>query len=252
VLVQLLCLNRLLAEGIRPDWVLVEASPYFLFMHTNRAQDNEYLPMPRVQRRDVAVLSRYHGNAHQFRKAWREVQCLPWHSHRHLVQNWLTPTWVPTSKRIDHLWSHTDEWGWEAFPAYIARYKNFYRTPKFLADQRAFMDSLNKQTPSETIQNAFRELVEVCQREKIGVVLVRVPESTYIRKGYSSDLNQKVERFYAQLSQATKVRIVDASAWVDDAEFVEGMHLAPEGATTYTRRLEQELLTQIFPACRKH
>jgi hypothetical protein len=237
VIVQLLCLNRLLAEGNRPDWVLVEASSYMLFDDMGRTVDNEYLSLPRVQHQDISVLARFHQNPHQLRTQWRRLQCQPWSSHRHLIQNWLLPSWIPKLKRLNRLWCHTDEWGWEAIPI---------RTPVSVELVRGMMESRNKLEPSKDIQRGYHELISLCQREQIGVVVIRVPESSYVRRGYSVKLNRNFEHFYDQLSARFGVRVVDASAWVEDADFVvDGLHLAPSGATVYTRRLEQEVIIPI-------
>ncbi len=239
--VQQLCLNRLLDEGIRPDWVFVEISPYFLFKQPNLAQEGEYLALPRVQARDLPTLARYHADPPRLRREWRHAQAWPWLSHRHLLQNWLLPRWIAKGKRVDHLWRYTDAFGWEAFPDYIAHYRTIYRTPKWVADQAAFMAAMNQQPLDPVMQRAAVDLVMTCRQAGLGVTVVRVPESTYVRLAYCDRLRGEFERFYANLRETTGVQVVDASAWVDDAGFVEGMHLAPDGAAAYSRRLGREV-----------
>ncbi len=242
LVVQLVCLRRLLAEGVRPDCVLVEASPYFLFMQPNKVQDNEFLPHRRIQQQDLAVLARYHPDAKGLQKKWRTLQFWPWYSSRHTLQNWLLPSWVAPDKRVDNLWRHTDSWGWEAFPEFLKQCRGIYQSPKWIEDCKTFMDALNREPLSKEMQSALRELVETCQQAKVQVVLIRVPESSYVRNGYSESLKSEINACYSELSKATGVRVVDASAWVPDDQFVEGMHLTPEGAVTYTQRLEGEVL----------
>src|SRR5262245_57272552 len=63
VVVQLLCLRRLLAEGVRPDLVLVEAHPWFLYRGYNTHVNKHYLAVQRVREEDFEVLGRYDPEA---------------------------------------------------------------------------------------------------------------------------------------------------------------------------------------------
>ena len=245
VVVQYICLQRLLADGQRPDWVLIEACPHLLFDGTNQNDNAQFIAVSRVKRPDLALLARYTANPHQMRVQWRAVQFSPWLSHRHPIQNWLLPDWVPDGKRVDHMWSHTDEWGWELFPEYIEKAKLFYRTPKFESDVRRLLDGLDKVELSKEVRHAYDDLIALCRQEKINVAVIRMPESTHYRLGYGDRLKRDFANFYAHLNAIATVPVVDASDWVEDGDFLDGGHLAPSGATVYTRRLERELLLPI-------
>src|SRR5205807_28516 len=79
MVVQLLCLRRLLAEGIRPDLVLVEAHPWFLYRGYNTHVNKHYLAVQRVREEDLEVLGRYDPEADEVRKEGRRHAWLPWY-----------------------------------------------------------------------------------------------------------------------------------------------------------------------------
>ena len=50
------------------------------------------------------------------------------------------------------------------------------------------------------------------------------------------------------LAREYGVSVVDARAWVPDDGFMDGHHLLPEGATTFTKRLGTEVLQPMLAA----
>ncbi len=247
IIVQLLCLRRMLDEGIRPDWVLVETyPPFFLSSEDTDPRRIEHFSSLRLEYRDFSLINRYHGNPHRARRKWREVGCCPWYYHRHMLQNWLLPSWVPQKKRSDHLWSHFDAWGWEVFPHLLDMFKAGYRNPAFAAGIRAMVEKWNTRVINEDLDHVLGELIELCRRERIGVVLVWVPECSYYRDAYSPELMRRTDAWVARLRQDPAVHFVNARDWVDDADFVEGFHTNPAGAAVYTRRLGREVLQPLL------
>ena len=248
VMVQLLLLRRLLADGIRPDCVLVETQPLFFLSagKDNPRRKIRDLPATRVEWRDLPVLERYYWHHRQFENEWRLDQAAPWYSHRHLLQNWLMSTWVPQKKRIDNTWIHTDNWGWLVWPELIERCRDNYRLPNVWEPVHHYVEGLSHFEVNDIMDSTLRELIGLCQRENIRVVTVWVPESSHYRGHYSAALTQRIDGWFQRLQAETGVPFVNARDWVADEDFMDGWHVAPEGATTYTRRLETEVLQPIF------
>jgi len=253
IVVQLIYLHRLLAEGIRPDWVLVEVHPQF-FLDSEKVDPRriEHLSSIRVQWQDLSLFARYHPNPHQLRQDWRSAQCWPWYLRRHMLQNWLVPSWISRKNRVEELWNHIDTWGWEWFPSYLSQVKPHFDQPAGAETILKIMEEWQPLPINEDLHQAMREFLALCQREKIRVVLIRVPESSPFRNGYSSALTQRINRWYARLREETGVPIVNARDWLADPDFIDGLHVTPEGATHFTQRLEsaviQPLLTGTMPA----
>jgi hypothetical protein len=245
--VQHLCVRRLLAEGLRPNWVLVETyPPFFLDSPQTNPMRVETFPGARAQWQDFAVLAHSVPDPRQFKNDWRDAQCWPWFFRRNMLQNWLLPTWLPEGKRLDHNWAHTDRWGWEMYPAFLEKVKPTYDTPAFKSKTHDVMQDWNQRQISMDLDRDLRALIDLCQRETIGVVLIWVPESSHFRQDYSNDLLQRIEQWQARLGLETGVPIVHARDWLADDDFIDGLHMTPEGATHYSQRLESEVMQRIL------
>jgi hypothetical protein len=240
--VQLLCLRRLLAEGIRPDLVLVEASPYFLFLKSNRAQKGELFPDLRLLPGDFAVLARYDERGDR-RQGWLSHQLVPWVAYRHNLQNWLLPKWVHPAKRYNYLWLYTDSWGWERFPDItINRTRRAFCLPDGIERTRRATRALCAQPTSAAMMHAIEEVVETCCGEGITAVVVRPPMASFARATYAAAIGETLDHHYRGLAERTGVRIVNAEDWLTDREMMDGYHVAPHGAAAFTRRLEREVI----------
>ncbi len=66
-IVHLLCLRRLLADGVRPDLVLLETEPRFMSRIYSVVYSEHYLQTPRVQYQDFPVLKRYDPKVRELR-----------------------------------------------------------------------------------------------------------------------------------------------------------------------------------------
>jgi hypothetical protein len=248
IIAHLLFLQRILHDGIRPDWVLLETWPaFFMLSERNDPRLHWHWPIDRLERRDLPTMAHYHGKGHQLRSEWRAVQLLPWYSHRNRLQNWLVPTWVPKAKRVDHHWIHSDSFGWECFPEYIQYFKPLYPdNPIFVQSIPKSMEYWADKEINEVLHEALLETIALCCKHRIGVVLLWPPESSHYRdKGYPPVMMQRITRWQQRLTEETGVPLIDARDWVDDRRFVEGLHTNPDGATQFTLRLEREVLQPI-------
>ncbi len=244
---QLVHMKRLLGDGIHPDCVLLEVCPrlYLSNDSTDPARRQNILTQY-IQYQDFPVLSRYHWNTHQVRTEWRKMKVSPWYSYRSYIQDWLLPSWVPKVQRMDRAWRHFDAWGWEAIPELFEEFKKIYRSPEWLKAVQDTFDLWNKQDYNVDLLSALREMVKTCHDARIRVIVVRMPETSYYREGYSHAIRGRFDQFLADLRAETGVTVVDAEGWVpDDAEFWDGLHVSEDGATTFTRRLESEVIRFI-------
>ncbi|MDB5309151.1 MAG: hypothetical protein JWO38_3353 [Gemmataceae bacterium] len=247
VVVQLLCLRRLLAEGIRPDLVLIEFSPYFLHLPHNLVNDGEFIPPARARQGDFAVLDRYHPAPARFRADWRGCQLFPWVSYRNNLQLWAAPDAVSKARRVDHLWRHTDRWGWEFLPEAIARLGCYYLYPEPCQFLRDYWYKMTGEPTHPGMEAAFCELVDLCNLEGLRHVVVWVPESSFIRTSYHPDGTWRVAAFIERLRTTHRAEVVDARDWLTDPEFMDGHHPNPAGAHAYTTRLDREVLWKYVP-----
>jgi hypothetical protein len=112
-LVSLVCLRRLLGEGIRPDWVFVETSGLQLSADGPNAEYGNAMPLIFVRRADLSLLGRYYVRPHQLWREWVKMQPVPWFYHRQYLLSSLCRQLLPKGERQDLRWRNVDEWGWQ-------------------------------------------------------------------------------------------------------------------------------------------
>jgi hypothetical protein len=242
-LTSLVCLRRLLREGIRPDWALVEPCPLMLWLEGCNARAQCVLDLPKVQRSDLALLSRYYSDAPKFRAAWRAVQVLPWFSHRQSLLNYCLPRWFPEDKRVDSYWRHTDDWGWQ--------WNETLLEPRFVrsADARrtvyeTFTWYYGMYSLSEASRLALHEFVLTCQRENIKVALLRMPEAKEFQLWYPPAVRAALDGCFREVSERG-APVIDARDWLPDTAFADGHHLTPEGAREFTKQFQTRVLAPL-------
>lgn len=108
---QLLCLHRLLEDGIRPDLVLVEYWPPFLDQEGSRAEETRFDPL-RLGGRDLILAGRYFRPGQRLYSRWWAAQLFPEFSYRLILFNQLLPAWLPWRERQDTRWGTLDASGW--------------------------------------------------------------------------------------------------------------------------------------------
>ena len=257
VFIELVCLRRLLATGIRPDLVIVETHPQFLFRAFNTVPGEHYWQVWRYQRQDLELLRRYDPKYPEFRPEWKQFQEFPWYTQRHEFQNYVVPRWGRRIGQTDALWTANDRNGWEFIPSAIAHGDKHTRQ-QIIDSIRPRIQGLSQRLRTEEVfKQMYREIIETCQREGIAVVMVRMPEASYALEEYSPALRQELAEFYDEIEQKYNVPFIDASAWVDDDGFPDGFHLRPSGAAVFMKRLERELLgaflaDRSLPAVKPH
>lgn len=247
VVVQLMCLNRLLSEGVRPDVALIELSPYFLTREKNLVNNGEFLPAGRVLASDFRVLDRYRDHPARFRTEWGRHQFLPWWSYRNTVQQWADPRSTPPARRIDHLWSRTDDWGWEYWPDSAAIHAGYHLSPEIGDFLREMWRTITASPYDAQMAAAVDEIVRVCRVNGIRPVLLLVPESSFLREGYDLEGRRRFSELVLRL-RSNGAEVVDARDWLTDPQFIEGLHPNAAGAHIYTTRLDRELLRKHFPS----
>jgi hypothetical protein len=245
VIVELMCLRRILDDGIRPDLIVLETHPQFLFREFNTVPGKHYLQPGRFQVRDAEVLSRYDPEWRELRHEWRATQWFAWFSNRYNIQQFLVPRWGARPAPNADVWPYIDRNGWECMPRILAW---FTTVPKEVGVQsvRHRIHNLNHSPMEDCFKLAYREIIDLCHQHGTEVVLVRMPEMSHALVHYTPELKRQVDDFYAGLVRDTGIRFVDAKDWVEDQHFPDAFHLHPVGATIFMQRLEREFLGEFF------
>jgi hypothetical protein len=232
-----LTLREMLDAGIRPRLLLVEFVPPLLNEPRRGCASEEHwtsgywLSLPQILRL-WPYLSRPDRKVHN----WIEARLAPWYAFRSDLPTSLPAKWVPgKAPPPDSVW---DPWGWRLLPVAIsdedgARFREkahgeFYRT-------------LRRLRVGQGPSRALRDLLDLCRREGIPVVLVLMPESTTFHSWYAPEGLAAALRLLAELRATYGARVIDTSDWVADKDFADGHHVLAGGAAAFTTRLSAEL-----------
>ncbi len=232
---QLMCLQRLLSDGIHPDLLLVEFTP--VLMMTDQWWI-EHIDINRLRLQDVRLLASKVNDKPGFCRQWCRAQLVPCYYHRYLLMNYFLPSWLHSSNRTDTLWEGIDAYGW--VPAFYFREKG---------DPKAWHREIEHCRPyiekfaiSEIVDSAFQAVAALCREKKIRLALMLTPEGSGIRSLYPASAMKTRNEYLRRFAEQNQCGIIDATAWLSDEDFVEGCHETHTGATVFAKRFEQEVI----------
>lgn len=246
-LVELMNLHRILADGIRPDLLLVEVMPPFLAGQVPLYELwEESVPTDRLAWGDLPLIERYAQPVRSgLYNKWWSTTVVPWYSRRFRILSQLAPHLLPhgvqtesprgmdPSGWVDH------DWG----PRTAERRKTALDWT-----HNQFNHFLQGYRLGGPACEGLRELLETCRREQIPTALVLMPEGPNFRSWYSSEAWQQVESFLSTLSLEFGTPVVSARDWIGEENFADSQHLLPEAAEAFTERLGRE---EILPLLRQ-
>lgn len=239
--VHLLNFARLLADGIRPDLVLLEVLPSLLDERSNRGDD--WVAVEQLAWRDLDLIQRYDlPAAGRLRDDWQRAWPVPWFTHRaSLIGQAIFQVKGTTALSWQHCCDHS---GW--LPE---------RTHPITAEERRhaleharsqYAGVLEKLRIGGPEARALRRLVQECRREDIPAALVLSPEGPIFQGWYPAAVWSQVETFLRELSSAEQTPVVNARDWIPEEDFSDSHHLLLSGTRTFTTRLTYEVIQPIL------
>jgi len=234
---EMLYVRRLLAQGIRPDLLLLEVFPPLLDGKQPRPWEANYLTANRLKFQEINFLQKY-GFDPRLLRTWWQVLSVPWYGQRFNLLSYVASGWLPLTDRLERF-AGIDNSGWVAFP-----YANPPREARRIATEKAhqeFVSFLTDYRLGGPSCRALCDLLDLCRQQGIRAGLVLMPEGTQFRSWYESGASQQIQAFLGQLQGHYGVPVVDARTWVADEGFADSHHLLPQGARVFSQRLEGEV-----------
>jgi hypothetical protein len=242
----LITLQRLLANGVRPDLLVVELLPP-LFAGNGYDELNE-TAVPAANRlwSDLDILERYRGDhphlTHVRREYWRQV-LVPWYSHRLGLVSQNAPFLMPFEQRLANSPMMKFPQGCIPGEVDIPAHPEKNRARAFEATQAEYFDLLHRFMLGQKQVRALRELLACCRQEAIPVALVAMPEGPRFRDWYPSPVWHAIEDMVKILAREFGISFVNARNWLDDENaFLDSHHLMAAGAAQTTGRLAHEII----------
>ena len=234
-LMELVALKRLLAAGVRPDYVLIEVlSP---FLSGCPPLDPQRFSPPRFSLAELSLVRRY--TAYYSRVRWWDGRLAPCYAHRREILRSVAPAFA-----VDDVWTQ----GIGPFDSAGAG-----RLPDAVRSEARFRQGLEMTERSYgAYRNRFRrdapfcrildETLELCRAEGIRASLVLMPEASEMRGWYDGAVQREMLAFLGELGRRHGATVVDAHGWIDDGGFLDGIHLVESGADQFT----SDLASQAF------
>jgi hypothetical protein len=245
-MMELVTLRRLLADGVRPDLVLLEVCPLMLTDVPGGPNLYGGIGFDRLGWRDLALYDGLVGpEPVPVHRRWLRAQLLPWASHRFVLMNLLAPQWEPPRARVNLAWDYIDAWGWQTHPSLLVHLPGPCRQAvescrRWLAERPALFHI----TP--VAERALREALATCAREGTPVALLYMPESSGLRRCYPPEALDRFAELLRQVGREHNAPLIDGRDWSEDADFADCHHLTPAGAARFSRRLFHEAILPLL------
>jgi hypothetical protein len=232
---ELLNLRRLLREGVRPDFLLVECLPPVLAGHGPAEGGLIADRLSVADLRDVAPLC---TDPTALPRGYLRARLNPWsHYRRVLLCHTKMGGWLPWRQRPDFMWTQLKPGGW--LPYFFDEVADDKRADGLARAKREYASYLADYRVAETPDRAYRELAATCRAHGVRLGFVLMPESPAFRTIYPPGARETAVRYLRTLTDGP---VIDAGDWLtDEAQFADGHHLMRPGATTASRRLGAEL-----------
>ena len=250
-LLQLMCLHRLLNDGIKPETILFEIWPPTWCMepmaieNLRLAQETPFnLTWMRWQ--DLGLLERYCVRSRSIYRRWYKMQLTPCSSYRFSFLSQYAPCWSDRVRREEITWRGMDDLGWVKAADYqLTPDKEILETLKEYM-RSIFQPMLTNLDLSEVSRQATREFLSLCQERGIRVHLLLMPEESQFRSWYSKKALTIADGFIEELSREFNISVIDARAWSPDDDFADCAHLTHDGASAFSLRLGREAILPLL------
>jgi hypothetical protein len=229
----LMQIHRLLREGIRPKWLILEIMPAYL------AEDPCESLTCTLGPSDLPVLQDYVNPWALYGKYVLE-RLLTEHRHQQDFVRGHAPAWVLGEKLPPNVG--------------VGTRGGFIVDTAMGLDERERRTALMKQQYYATVQDlvigptgdrATRVLLDLCRQQQIQTVLLLAPEAECFRGWYSARTQATLSIYLDKLSREYGAPVVDGRTWVADQDFTDGHHVLRAGSTTFTLRLGRDVLQPL-------
>ncbi|HEY1190719.1 MAG TPA: hypothetical protein VGE74_24015 [Gemmata sp.] len=236
-LVSWFLLARALDDGVKPRAVLLVAS--FSEARVSMTAEEQFRPwMTRLSGADLRRLAPFAADPGALREGVWGARRNPLAAHWGALASDLRCP-IQDGEAVERWsWEKMDAHGFVRFPVEsLGARERESLVAKALA-QVAATDG----APGAVSDRAIRALVARCRAERIAVAVTWSPEAPWLRERYTANAQEGMAAYTLMLRDELGVPVFPAPGHLEGADFVDGYHLAPNGATKYSRWLADTYL----------
>jgi hypothetical protein len=233
---QHLTLRRLIADAVRPRWVVVEIPQLSL---TEEAAATADLPPEHQGWTDVRVLYPDEAERRRGYFEWARARAVPAFTYRFTLLRQVFPRWLPDHRKADEVWDGIDRDGWMPMkpPEDAGLRERMVR-----GQYRSHGEKLGRGRLGAASAAAVRDLLAATAGAGIPTLLLTFPEGPSYRRLYAPGFREECGAFLAAACREAGAATADVGDWVADDGFLDGHHMLPHAADAFTRRFGEEVL----------
>jgi len=232
--------ERLLADGAKPDLLLIEVFP--AFFNERQSRDQNQLDGARLRAGELSrVRPTLHSLAGPIRR-WTTGRALPSYRHQAELRWLLQIDRQRDGKDVPEDLRTVDAFGWQPRGYSAEECERLKRLA-----HKQYDDCYRDFKLSKAQASQLDELLSRCRKKGIQAALILTPEGSEFRKLYTPQMNTAIDSMLAGLRAKYGVAVIDAREWLDDSHFYDMHHLLYSGAREFSRRLASEGLAPLLP-----
>ena len=232
---QLLYFRRTLADGVRPDFVLIEVLPSMFARTGAGPREQFWMTGDRLLLHELHTVERYGYSPPDVRGRWWESSLVPVYGLRFQLLGRVIQSWIPWQRRQD--WSRgTDQHGWcTPYKEVITGEERAFATAKARDEYFTVLQSWQLDT---SLAATLDELISDCRKAGIPVKLLLMPESDDFQGMYPAAVRKRVDEFIHGRGEP----VIDARNWLETNDFTDGHHQLRSGAAKFSERLAADVI----------
>jgi hypothetical protein len=236
-----LTLLRLLDDGVRPSYVLIEWFPAALTAN-GPAEEQAQAWAARLGASDLRRLEPYCDHPGQLTHQWASHRLAPWYAYRLSLMSHWQPGWLRWQDRLTYQWDQVDPFGWNPYP--LDTVTGPVREAGIESVQKQYEPHIAHFQVGAMSDRVVRDLIQRCRTEGIPIAFYSTPEGPTVRSWYRPEVRATLEAYAAMLTHGYAVPMFDSADGFAEDEFADGHHLLRAGAVRFSRRLAEEHLRE--------
>lgn len=230
--------HRLLRQGIRPQWIVLEIMPPFL------ADEGTSILTTRTEVRDLFVLHGYLPPGKLFGRFLR-TRLNSWYKFRRTLCRHFLPMWAPDYDDEERA-HHIGPLGGSNLRIVETAIDPAEAAHRTACAHGTYYPPLQGFRITDQADRAMREVLELTRRHGIRVALLLSPEGSTFRGWYPPEARARLDAYLRDLSGTYNVPVIDARCWLDDADFIDSHHVLMRGSEKFTHRLAADGLQPLM------